>query len=210
MRNPLRRYYGQGHFHFVTVSCYRRLPLLGTQYSRDLFVKTLGDIRSQYEFQLVGYVVMPEHVHLLIGEPKKGNPSKVLQVLKQKTSRALGTKKRTSIDRAANERPSFLATALLRFQRLEREENHTEARIHARKSRCSRISGTPQRLALEQLVILRKGRGRNDPNRWPRVKKHPRDEKAESRTAPLKITRVRHPQTKSLAPFPASASSAAR
>jgi putative transposase len=32
---------------------------------------------------------MPEHVHLLISEPRKGNPSKVLQVLKQKTSRAL-------------------------------------------------------------------------------------------------------------------------
>jgi putative transposase len=32
---------------------------------------------------------MPEHVHLLVSEPKKGNPSKMLQVLKQKVSRAL-------------------------------------------------------------------------------------------------------------------------
>jgi putative transposase len=32
---------------------------------------------------------MPEHVHVLISEPEKGNPSKVLQVLKQKVSRAL-------------------------------------------------------------------------------------------------------------------------
>jgi REP element-mobilizing transposase RayT len=32
---------------------------------------------------------MPEHVHLLMGEPEKGNPSKVLQVLKQKVSRVL-------------------------------------------------------------------------------------------------------------------------
>jgi putative transposase len=103
MRNPLRRYYGQGHLHFVTVSCYRRLPLLGTQYSRDLFVKTLGDIRSQYEFQLVGYVVMPEHVHLLISEPQKGNPSKALQVLKQKTSRTLGRRReRSSTDSETN------------------------------------------------------------------------------------------------------------
>jgi putative transposase len=38
-------------------------------------------------------VVMPEHVHLLIGEPSKGDPSKVLQVLKQKVSRSLRGKR---------------------------------------------------------------------------------------------------------------------
>jgi putative transposase len=89
MRNPLRRYYGQGHLHFITFSCYRRWPLLGTVRARDRFVRVLDQVRSRHNFLLVGYVVMPEHVHLLISEPKKGNPSKVLQVLKQKVSRAL-------------------------------------------------------------------------------------------------------------------------
>jgi len=32
---------------------------------------------------------MPEHVHLLLGEPQKGTPSTVLQMLKQRTSRKL-------------------------------------------------------------------------------------------------------------------------
>ena len=32
---------------------------------------------------------MPEHVHLLITEPAKGDPSKVLRVLKQRVSHAL-------------------------------------------------------------------------------------------------------------------------
>jgi REP element-mobilizing transposase RayT len=36
-----------------------------------------------------GDVVMPEHVHLLISEPKTANPSKALQVLKQIVSSAL-------------------------------------------------------------------------------------------------------------------------
>ena len=31
---------------------------------------------------VVGYVVMPEHFHLLISEPEKGNPSTVIQALK--------------------------------------------------------------------------------------------------------------------------------
>jgi putative transposase len=89
MRNPLQRFYGRGDLHFVTFSCYRRRPLLGTRRARDGFVKILDQVRSRYEFRLVGYVVMPEHVHLLISEPRKGNPSKVLQVLKQRLSCAL-------------------------------------------------------------------------------------------------------------------------
>jgi len=66
---------------------------LGTRRSRDRFVRILDEVRTRHAFQLLGYVVMPEHVHLLISEPKKITPSKVLQVLKQKVSRALRGKK---------------------------------------------------------------------------------------------------------------------
>jgi putative transposase len=79
MRNPLRRYYGHGDLHFVTFGCYRRRPLLGTRQARDCFLKTLDEVRSRFGFLLIGYVVMPEHVHLLISEPKTANPSKALQ-----------------------------------------------------------------------------------------------------------------------------------
>src|SRR5258708_38839831 len=41
------------------------------------------------EFLIVGYVVMPEHVHLLIGEPKQGTPSTVMQKLKLRVARKL-------------------------------------------------------------------------------------------------------------------------
>ena len=92
MRNPLRRYYGRDDLHFVTFSCYRRRPFLGRRRARDRFVKILDEVRSRNAFRLLGYVVMPEHVHLLISEQKKGTPSKALQVLKQKVSRALKEK----------------------------------------------------------------------------------------------------------------------
>ena len=94
MRNPLRRYYGRGDLRFITFSCYRRLPFLGTRRARDRFVKILDEVRTRHGFRLIGYVVMPEHVHLLLSEPAKGNPSKALQVLKQKVSAALRRKKR--------------------------------------------------------------------------------------------------------------------
>jgi putative transposase len=89
MPTGLKRYYGRGHLHFITFSCYRRLPFLGAARAKNLFVKELSRVRREYKFTLVGYVVMPEHVHLLLGEPKKGTPSTVLQMLKQRVSRKL-------------------------------------------------------------------------------------------------------------------------
>jgi len=50
-------------------------------------VKVLDNVRARFGFALLGYVVMPEHVHLLMSEPEKGNPSKVLQMVKQRVSR---------------------------------------------------------------------------------------------------------------------------
>jgi hypothetical protein len=50
--------------------------------ARDQFVKSLEHVRQCYEFAVVGYVVMPEHFHLLISEPEKGTPSVVIQALK--------------------------------------------------------------------------------------------------------------------------------
>ncbi|PYX01808.1 MAG: hypothetical protein DMG89_00315 [Acidobacteria bacterium] len=38
---------------------------------------------------MIGYVVMPEHVHLLMGDRERGNPSTVMQALKQGFARQL-------------------------------------------------------------------------------------------------------------------------
>jgi putative transposase len=91
MRRPLQRYYGRGDLHFITFSCDGRRPYLGTRSARDCFVEVLGQLRARIGIPLIGYVVMPEHVHLLIGEgsQSKSSPSKVLQILKQTSSRVL-------------------------------------------------------------------------------------------------------------------------
>jgi putative transposase len=83
MPTGLKRFYGAGYLHFITSSCYRRRALLGTAMRRDLFLRILEQVRQNYRFVVVGYVVMPEHFHMLIGDPEKGNPSVVMQVLKQ-------------------------------------------------------------------------------------------------------------------------------
>jgi putative transposase len=91
----LKRYYGKGDLHFVTFSCYRKLPFLGTKHARNVFVKELARVRAEWGFRLVGYVVMPNHVHLLMSEPAKGTPSKVIQVLKQRVSRKMRKRKKS-------------------------------------------------------------------------------------------------------------------
>src|SRR5580692_11679034 len=89
MPRGLHRTYGANHLHFITTSCYQRLPGLGTASSRDHLLSILEQTRQLYCFVVVGYVVMPEHIHLLISEPEVGTPSTVMQVLKQRTAHAL-------------------------------------------------------------------------------------------------------------------------
>ena len=74
----LHRYYGTGHLHFITFSCYHRGPVLATPRRRNLFLKILEQVRVRYGFVVAGYVVMPEHVHLLISEPERGTQSTVM------------------------------------------------------------------------------------------------------------------------------------
>ena len=87
MTKGLHRYYGNQNLHFITCSCYRREPHLGTAGRRDLFLKLLEQTRRKYRFVVHGYVLMPEHFHLLMTEPEVGNPSVVMKVVKQRFTR---------------------------------------------------------------------------------------------------------------------------
>jgi putative transposase len=83
MPDGLKRYYGTGHLHFITCSCYDRKPLLDSVARRNLFLTILEQTRLRYRFVVLGYVVMPEHFHLLMSEPQVGDPSKAMGIVKQ-------------------------------------------------------------------------------------------------------------------------------
>src|SRR5438477_10197368 len=89
MPGRLKRVYDFRELHFITCSCYRRRQLLRTKQACDLFLRIFEQVRRKHKFEVVGYVVMPEHFHILIGEPEKGNPSTVLQSLKQTVAKRL-------------------------------------------------------------------------------------------------------------------------
>ncbi len=73
--------------HFITFSCYRRQQELGNACNRDRFEQDLERVRRWYGLCIYAYVVMPEHVHLLLSEPDRGSLSVAIQVLKQVVSR---------------------------------------------------------------------------------------------------------------------------
>ena len=96
MTQGLERWYGGHDLHFITCSCYHRQPQLGSAYRRDLLLRLLEEARQQLQFVVYGYVVMPEHFHLLMSEPEKGDPSLVMKVVKQRFARLVNQQMRTS------------------------------------------------------------------------------------------------------------------
>jgi putative transposase len=58
-----------------------------------LFVKILEQTRQRYQFVVVGYVVMPEHFHLLISEPEYADLSVVMKVMKQRFARRVQSRR---------------------------------------------------------------------------------------------------------------------
>jgi putative transposase len=62
----------------------------------------MEQIRQRHQFVVVGYAVMPEHVHLLFTEPERGNPSLVLAALKQTFAHRLLRELRAKADAQTN------------------------------------------------------------------------------------------------------------
>ena len=96
MPKGLRRFHHTGQRHFITCSCYHRQPFLGSARCRDYFLKIFEEVRQKYDLVVWGYVVMPEHFHVLMGEPAKGNVARVMQVLKQRVSKNYRRKKKAT------------------------------------------------------------------------------------------------------------------
>src|SRR5256886_11016650 len=85
----LTRFHQSGQSHFVTFCCYHRRRLLTTDASRRIFESAVERVRRSYRLYVYGYVVMPEHVHLLLGEPQRDTLADALKSLKQGVSRRL-------------------------------------------------------------------------------------------------------------------------
>ncbi len=65
-RKTRRAWDEPGHAHFLTYSCFRRWPLLSRDRSRRWVIEAMAAVRETLNVSLWAYVIMPEHVHILL------------------------------------------------------------------------------------------------------------------------------------------------
>jgi putative transposase len=92
----LKRFQETREPHFLTFSCYRRRPKFDNDTARSEFVSALERVRQNYELCVYAYVVMPEHVHLLINEPQHNTLAQAIKSLKQGVARRIALRAKDS------------------------------------------------------------------------------------------------------------------
>jgi putative transposase len=75
-------------FHYTTSVCYRRVPVFRSQRACELFIETLAETRKRNPFKLIGYVVMPDHAHLIVN-PLSRDISLLMGRIKSTSARAI-------------------------------------------------------------------------------------------------------------------------
>src|SRR5579864_5426310 len=93
----LERFQQSGDLHFLTFSCHARLPHLGDPHVCSLFEHALEAVRRRYVLFVFGYVIMSEHVHMLVSEPKRATLAHAIQALK------------TSVAKQCEQKPFWLS-----------------------------------------------------------------------------------------------------
>ncbi len=93
-----QHYYGLNHLHYLTASIYRRARIFDSDRFKLHFTKTLDDLRAELGFRIIGYVLMPEHCHLMIWPSELADPSQIMQKLRERTTNFILRKLRRNLD----------------------------------------------------------------------------------------------------------------
>jgi putative transposase len=89
MPRGLRRFQQAESLHFITFSCFHRFQFLQASRPKDVFEAILEQARARHQARIYAYVLMPEHVHMLINEPPSTVLAQFLKSVKQTSSRRL-------------------------------------------------------------------------------------------------------------------------
>jgi putative transposase len=73
-RKTVKHYHRPGDLHELTFSCYLQLPLLTNDDWRRRLGKCIDEALASSAIQLVAFVFMPNHVHLIV-DPLESEPS---------------------------------------------------------------------------------------------------------------------------------------
>ena len=78
-----------GQLQFITASTYRRTQLFLSDKFRRCFVQRLEEVRGELHFLLVGWVLMPEHFHILIRPQPADTTPLVMKGLKEESAKRI-------------------------------------------------------------------------------------------------------------------------
>ena len=70
LRMKLKHYDNDGHARFVTFCIHHSLPILTNDPFRRIVVDAIDKSRAAHGFEMLAYVIMPEHVHLVLWPPE--------------------------------------------------------------------------------------------------------------------------------------------
>ncbi len=85
----LTHYDHDGRARFVTFGTRHQIPLLSNDSSRQAVVDSIAEARACAQFSLLGWVIMPDHVHLVIVPPSETELGGVIGVIKRESTRRI-------------------------------------------------------------------------------------------------------------------------
>jgi REP-associated tyrosine transposase len=148
---------------FITASTYRRVPLFASPRFCREFARVLDPLRSEFNFRLLGGVLMPEHFHLLIWPQPADATSRIVQQLKQRTAASILRTLRE------NSRQAWCARTLARLRLPRSVHDPSEFRLGQRRFYPFAIYSEKNRLEKLNYVHanpVKRGLVRS-PDQWP-------------------------------------------
>ena len=157
------RTYNRGELQFIPSSTYRRAPLFLSERFRRCFVQRLEEVRQELKFLLIGWVLMPEHFHLLIKpQPAESTPA-IMKGLKEVTAERILKTLRQNLGHA-------WCRKMLAQLRLPRTV-HDESRYRLWQRRFYPLNVYSEKKRLEKLTYMHnnpvKRRLVSTPGEWP-------------------------------------------
>jgi REP element-mobilizing transposase RayT len=74
-------------FFFVTTTVVRFIPIFNNYQLCDILISNIRHYRMKYNFIVLGYVIMPSHLHwIVIVNPKYGTTSDIMRDIKKFTA----------------------------------------------------------------------------------------------------------------------------
>jgi putative transposase len=157
------RYFGGNHLHYLTTSTYRRARIFDSERFKRQFIASLAELRAELGFRILGYVLMPEHFHLLIWPSERANPSQIMQKLEGGTARFILKTLRQ------NRRDTWCARMLARFALPSTVRDEANCRVWQRRFYDMNIWSEKKRLEKLNCLLNNPVKRRlvNSPGEWP-------------------------------------------